>query len=139
METVRYKVLNSRRHPRVDVSYLIKYQKVHQFDGIHVSNIKDISAGGVRFWTDESVMEGELLQMKILLPPLGHVLHVLGKVRRVRGVERSGVYYVGVSFYQMRAEDQQQLEAFVNRLLSPARESGHHQEPDIVKRTGIFK
>ncbi len=131
MQNPRYKVLNSRRHERLDASYLIKYQKVNHFDGIHVTNIKDISAGGVRFWTEESVESGELLQMKVLLPPIGRVLHVLGKVRRVHYVEKSGIYYVGVSFYQMKAEDQQALDNFVNSLIQQGAPVSR-----VVTRTG---
>ena len=139
MNAPKYKVFNSRRHPRLQVSYLLNYTILKTGDGPFVSNIKDLSAGGVRFWTDQPLEEGTLLQLTILIPPLGRMLETLARVQRVRFAPQNGIYYIGAGFVELRSEDREAINQFIEDLLENANRKSGSGVSGVVTRFGPFQ
>ncbi len=78
----------------------------------------NISAGGIRFVTDEEVSRGDMMEIKMLLPtcpPLNIITY--GEV--VRAVEKDGRYEVALSF---RETEEEVREAILRYTLQKQRE-----------------
>ena len=131
----KYKINNTRRHKRLYVDYLIKYRIARSKDQEFLfSNLKDISAGGVKFWTESPLSEGTLLMVEVLVIPIDRVIRGLARVVRVRKTKKSPVYYDALQFMEISAEDQKVLNSFIERI---AAESGGRllvPEPPVVSR-----
>lgn len=106
-----------RRFRRAAIPYLVKFQTAGSKEEPFVSNIKDISAGGLRFWTDSVFTEKTLLKIKICLPPLERVIEILGRIVRVRKAQGAGIYHLAVSFVEMPRDDQDTLNQFIEGRL----------------------
>ncbi len=139
MNTPQYKVFNSRQHKRLRVNYLLKYTILKTGEGPFVSNVKDLSAGGVRFWTDQPLAEGSFLQLNILIPPMGRVLETLARVQRVRFVSKTGVYYIGTGFAELRSEDRNALDQFIEELLELETNKPRSNSVQVVSRFTPFQ
>lgn len=129
--TPSYKVFNSRHFKRLRVSYLLKYKPINSSEAPFISNIKDLSAGGVKFWTDQPLTEGTFLQLTILIPPLGRTLETLGRVQRVRYAAQNKIYYAGINFVELQTADQEALNRFIEEAI--AREEGS-EVPQVLTR-----
>lgn len=112
----KYKTADSRRHKRMTANYLIKFQEAGSQEDPFLANIKDLSAGGVRFWTEHFFPEGTLLNISMLIPPIDLVMSTLGKVVRVRLAQDGTFFYMGVSFIEIRAHEQIALNEFIENL-----------------------
>ena len=82
----KYNAENSRQFKRLTADYLVKYKPAGSGAESEdfVSNLKDISAGGIRFWTEYFFEEETLLEVSICIPPIDRVLHALARVIRIR-------------------------------------------------------
>lgn len=116
MPIQKYKTFNARRYKRMFANYLIKYQIPALHEEPRVANIKDISAGGVRFWSADYIPEGALLKVNVLVPPIDLVMGAVGKVVRVRKAGQADFYYIGVNFVEIEAHQQMALNEFIENL-----------------------
>ena len=139
----QYQISNTRQYKRLLADYLIKYRVAGAANqDFSVSNIKDISAGGVRFWTEEPLREGSLVMVEVLPPPLGRVIRALARVVRARPAEKAPVYYNSVQFMEISEDDQTALNYFIERIASER--GARSLVPDYptvrrrVPRPGIF-
>lgn len=132
-----YKTRNERKYKRLKADYLVKHRPASESGEFAVSNIKDVSAGGVRFWTEHLYEEGTLLQVSLLVPPIDKALQILGRAVRVRKGRWNSLYYVGVGFLEIPKDDQEFLNAFIERLarISEARPIVDHA--DVVEREQV--
>ncbi len=130
----KYRTFNSRQYKRLHADYLVKYQLAGFDAEPYVSNIKDISAGGMRFWTDKIFPEGAFLNISVLFPPSENEIRVLGKILRVRQVRHGNFNYVAISFLEMSREDQQTLNDFIERLSLDPESAMLIDQHDIVER-----
>lgn len=111
----KIKTKNSRRFKRVHLSYLVKYQ-VNGKGEPRITNVRDFSAGGLRFWTKERPPENSLLNLRVYLPPLNRFVEAWAKVLRIRRSKGSFVYSVAVSFLDIRQEDRDAINTFAEDL-----------------------
>lgn len=110
------KAQDSRRFKRIRAAYLVKYQ-VHGKKEPRITNVRDISAGGLRFWSEEAVPESSVLNVSVFLPPLERFVEATAQVLRVRRAKEGGlVYYVAVRFLELKAEDREALNQFAEAL-----------------------
>lgn len=105
---------DSRRFKRFRLAYLVKYQ-VNGKGEPRITNAQDISAGGLRFWTEEQIPESSLLKASVYLPPLGRSVEGTAQVLRMRK-SRQGVYYAAVSFLDLKKEDREAVNQFAESL-----------------------
>ena len=109
-----------RRFKRVSASYLVKYQ-VKGNDQPRITNIVDMSAGGLRFWSREHLPESSVLKISVSLPLLGRSVEAWAQVLRVRKAREGGfMYYVAVSFVDLTEKDREALNQFAEGISKDA-------------------
>ena len=129
----KYRIQNTRRYKRLKSDYLVKYQEPGATE-VFVSNLKDISAGGLKFWTDQIFAEKTLLRLSVWIPPLDRKLETLGRILRVRKTKDAPIYYVSVQFIEISVDDQKILNEFIEHLATvPEAHFLIHDAP-VVKR-----
>ena len=111
----KVKTKDQRRFKRMRLSYLVKYQ-VNGKGEPRITNARDISAGGIKFWTKEDIPESSLLKVTIFLPPLDRSVEALAQVLRIRRMKDQFIYYAAVSFLDIREEDREEISAFADSL-----------------------
>lgn len=111
----RMKTQDTRRFKRFRVSYLVRYQ-VNGKGEPRITNARDISAGGLRFWTKEALAPSSVLDISIYLPPLRRSVEAVSQVLRVRRSRDEFIYSVAVSFLDIKEEDQKELRNFAESL-----------------------
>ena len=130
----KYAAKNERRHKRLRADYLIKHREAGVEGEAAVANIKDISAGGVKFWTEKFYPEGTLVKVSIWVPPIERTVDALGRVVRIHQAGDHLFYYASVGFLEVPRRDQEALNAFIEGL-SKVKDSRYFIPHDeIVKR-----
>ncbi len=107
---------NSRRFKRLRADYLIKFQVPGTTGEPFVSNIKDLSGGGVKFWTEQYITEGTLLKVSFLVPALDMKVDTLARVVRTRTAFGAPVFYVAVRFIEIPETAKNAIDEFVEYL-----------------------
>ena len=129
----KLKIRNTRRHKRFRADFLVKYQ----IDGkgeARITNARDISAGGLRFWADEKVPESSLLKVSLYLPPLDRAVDAVAQVLRTRKVKKGLFYYVAVQFLDLKQEDREAINEFAESLSQDQEASFLIDHADVVVR-----
>jgi hypothetical protein len=111
---------NARRFKRLQANYLIKFLipgvDADPKDPYFLTHIKDIGAGGVKFWSERFIPEGTVLQVKILVPPLKEPLETNVEVMRIRTAKTDGIFYIGTSFIDLDDEQQRKLNDLIESM-----------------------
>lgn len=129
-----YKTRNERKYRRLKADYLVKHRPASEEGEFAVSNLKDVSAGGVRFWTERLYQEGQLLQVSLLVPPIDKALQIFGRAVRVRKGRWNSLYYVGVGFLEIPKADRELLNSFIERLAGIPEAGPIVDHADVVER-----
>ncbi len=111
-----------RKFKRLQAAYLVKY-KIGEKGVPRVTNLVDISEGGLRFLAHEKISELSILHLSIYLPPLERSVDTVSKVTRVRRA-RDGetTYYVSVIFLDLKGGDREAIRQFAELLdIAPRR------------------
>lgn len=110
-----YQTINGRQHPRVEAPFLLRFEpaELSQPTQPALANVKDISAGGIRFWANQPVREGGLVKITLLFSQEGETITILARVIRSRRAEDKPVYYTAAYFLEMKEEDYQALTRFI--------------------------
>ncbi len=111
----RIKVWDARRHKRVRLVYLVRYQVSGKGEP-RIANIRDISAGGLRFMASEKVPEASVLDLSVYLPPLGRAVEATAQVLRVRRAKKGLLYYVAVRFLELNHADCEAINEFAEDI-----------------------
>ena len=106
-------VQDKRRHKRLKLAYLVKYETGRAGEPSRITNIRDISAGGMRFVTKDILPETAVIKVKVMAPPDGRVFDAEAKILRVRRANRNFVYSVAVNFVNINPKDSGALERFI--------------------------
>ena len=113
----KFKSTNTRSYKRLRADYLLKYWPADEPAAEPwVSNLVDISAGGMRFWSEALVPEDRLLQITMWLPPIDRTLEVQAHVLRTRQARNTSMYYVAVKFEDLPDSDKGALNSFIETL-----------------------
>lgn len=111
----KVKTKNSRRFKRIRAAYLVKYQ-VNGKGEPRITNARDISAGGLRFWAEEKIPVSSVLKISVYLPPLARSVEGMAQVLRVRRSKEGFVYYVAVSFLDLNQKDREEISQFAEAI-----------------------
>lgn len=110
------KIPNARRHKRCRVNFLVKYQ----LDGkgeARITNVRDLGAGGIRFWADEKLAPHSILKVSICFPPLNRTVEAVAQVLRTQRLKKGNLSYsAAVGFLDLKREDRTALETFTENL-----------------------
>lgn len=112
---------NSRRYKRFKADYLLKCHSASEPENEYIYNVTDISASGLRFWSDKFFGEGSLIQLSFVMPPLNRSFEILARAVRVkryqdRDPQSPPIYYIAVGFLDISAKDQIQINDFIERI-----------------------
>lgn len=134
----KYKVQNTRRYKRMRAGgYLVKYNVAGTQEQPVVTHLKDLSAGGLKFWTERYLAEGTLLNVSFLVPALDLTVNALGRVVRVRPAKNLPISYVAVNFIELPNDAKKAVDAFVEDLSRLPQGSQLVAGGSVIKRTII--
>lgn len=91
---------------RLKTHHLIKYRVLSSREKT-LSFVRNISAGGVLFYSEEELPLDSTLEMKINIPPNTEPVNVIAKVVRSHPLKKVGGYEVGVEFVHIEEEDRE--------------------------------
>lgn len=109
---------DKRQHRRIRVLFLLRYVPEGSKREPGMANIKDISPGGLLFWTDRIVHKGEDLKVEILVPTRAKTIEAVAQVVRMhhfRAVRRGAIYHVAAKFKKISEEDKTYLQSIADR------------------------
>ncbi len=134
----QYIINNTRRYKRLFADYLIKYRPANTGGDpkFMVANLKDISAGGAKFWNDIPLAEGTLFWVEVLAMPINRVVRGLARVVRVHRAKNRLVYYNALQFMEIPVEDQNALNSFIDRMAEESGGKALVPEPAMFRRQG---
>ena len=130
-----YPSQNTRRFKRLRGNFLVKYQIAMLGGESVVANVRDVSGGGIKFWTKEFVPEGALLRLSLLIPAMDHPLEMLGRVLRVSRPRHAGMVYLAVEFLEMSRADQAALDDLIESLSKTREARFFMDDRPVVKRS----
>lgn len=110
----KLKMWNSRRFKRVRSACLVKYEiPGHE---PRVTNIKDLGAGGLSFWTDEAIPKSSVLNLGIFISPDEPPIQTTASVVRVSQARERSVYRVAVCFLELGRSEREALNRFAEAI-----------------------
>ena len=112
--------LFARLQANVNVSYRIVKNALEpdaqQDDAAEMATMtKDISAGGLSFYTKEAITDSSILELKIELPSPKEAIKCLAKVLRHLPVESTVFFETAVCFLDLSNRDRQMLDKYVEK------------------------
>ncbi len=105
---------DKRRYKRLKTAYLVQYETGRAGEASRITNVRDISAGGMRFLTRDILSESSVMKIKVMAPPEGRTFDAQARILRVRRANRHFVYSVAVNFVNISAKDSAALEGFID-------------------------
>ncbi len=76
---------------------------------------KNISAGGILFYSNELIIAGSILELRFQIPASEDRIECLARVVRCEKIEVEGIYEVGSCFLDLSAKDRAKLERFIEK------------------------
>lgn len=129
-----YRVFNERKFRRFKVPYLLKHRPAGSEEEWTVSNLKDLSAGGLKFWTDKFYAEGSFIQLLLWIPLMDRQIMALGRVVRSVMGKIEAVFYISVAFLEIPRGDQEILKTFIDRFSSQRETKDLVDHKEIAER-----
>lgn len=91
---------------RLKTHHLIKYRVISSKEKT-LSFVRNISAGGVLFYSEEELPLESTLEMKISIPPRVEPVNVIARIVRSNPLKKIGGYEYGVEFVHIDEEDRE--------------------------------
>jgi hypothetical protein len=76
---------------------------------------KNISAGGLAFFIEESIPVASILELRIELPDHKEPIDCLARILRLQAIEGTGLFEAGVCFLDLSSRDRQLIDRFVDK------------------------
>lgn len=131
----KVKTKDQRQHKRLNAIYLVKYVTGRPNEPPKIRNIRDVSAGGVKFISDHELEAGSVIRVNVLVPPLVRSFSAQAKVLRVnRAHKKNLVYSVAVQFINISEEDKVVLNNFVESIMRRLEGELHIDHANVVIR-----
>lgn len=106
-----------RKSPRFKITIPIEYKKLRESPEVMKGSIaKDLSAGGVRFITEEFLALTARLVLDIALPIPQRPVSAVSKIAWIKKLPAGERYEVGNQFLEMSKEDKNRLSGYLNGL-----------------------
>ena len=109
---------DKRKNKRLKAAFLVKYETGRVGESPRITNIRDISAGGMRFMTKDIMPESSVIKVKVMAPPDGRVFEANARILRVRRANKHFIYSVAVHFENISASDREALDRFIEDAAS---------------------
>ncbi|MBP7087704.1 MAG: PilZ domain-containing protein [Candidatus Omnitrophica bacterium] len=97
---------------RIKSHHLVKYKIIDDSQKV-LSFARNISAGGILFYSEKKLPLNSTIEIKINIPPKPTPLNVVGKIVRVHPLKKIGGYEIGLEFVHIDEEDRNLIEKLV--------------------------
>ena len=134
------KVENTRRFKRLRANYLLRVEPAIESGGDELmSNINDLSASGVRFWSERPLEDDSIVQLSFFVPPLEKMFSCSARILRSLAIApkeagQAPIYYVSAGFLDLPARDAMALNDFVEGIAQKGVNSKVIDQRNTVKR-----
>lgn len=105
-----------RQYKRLYTDYLVRYETDVSGEPPHITNIKNLSAGGLKFLTKEPLRENATIKVVLLIPSLERPFRAQGRIVRVRRLKKRMIYSVAITFTDISAVDREVINRYVEDL-----------------------
>ena len=100
-----------RQHPRVTARNLVRISRPDGTTIEKLSNIFDLSAGGLRIVCHEPFQPGTLLQVELNLPDRGANISATGRIVWIKPMKgQKDAYFAGLQFTNLMEQDRRLLD-----------------------------
>ncbi len=106
-----------RKHPRINVNFIVSYRILDDEDTADLSQTKNISQGGMLLTTNRHFNSGTFIKMFIRVPLVQNKLMLIGKVTDSKEVVKGLIYETRISFYNLEEEMEKVLKETVEAFL----------------------
>ncbi len=114
-----YKGREKRKHPRINVNFIVSYRIVGQEDENDLSQTKNISQAGMLLTTNRRFDSGVIIRMIIRLPLIKDKLVLIGRVVESKEVVKGVIYETRIAFFGLEEKTgkilKQTVDTFLNR------------------------
>jgi len=119
-----------RKFIRLTAHHLLRYKIMEK--GSQVSFARNISAGGVLFYSKEALPQGSMVEMEINFPHYPHPVKVVSKVVRVHPLEKLGGFEIGAEFVNVEED----AKDFINRKIITVQDQIEKESGEEEKGSG---
>jgi len=116
MPKKKYKYIDTRQYPRLDLPYFLKY-KLPESNKTKRANVKNISAGGVLFTVAEKIPASTVLELEISFTASPKPIIASAKVLRAIATKEPGFYEVGTQFIKISDEDRKIINDYIKQVI----------------------
>lgn len=116
-------ITNRRQFKRVRVPFLLRYTVLDSGLG-SITNLHDLSVGGVLFTSEHPLLRGSVLKLELNLPTSQKPVQVSAEVLRVTKVLKSNIYRVATRFSNLNASDRKAIRMLIERMSRDRRVKG---------------
>ena len=113
----KYSGSERRKHPRLDVSFVVSYRVKEPPANYDMSQSKNVSQGGMMLTTNRHFDQGTHLAIKVRFPFLPSKLEVWGEVVDSKEVLKNVIYETRIKFIGPESDMFEKLGEFVKERL----------------------
>ncbi|MCM8831366.1 MAG: PilZ domain-containing protein [Candidatus Omnitrophica bacterium] len=114
-----------RRFLRLSVHHLLKYKIIKKPEDIKVlSFVRNISACGVLFYTQEYIPLNSIIEIEIFFPQDEKAIKLLSKVVRVNFLPKVGGFSIGAEFINIDKDTQEIINSKILNVYKQQKEKG---------------
>ncbi|MDD5217324.1 MAG: PilZ domain-containing protein [Candidatus Omnitrophica bacterium] len=107
---------HARQYKRLYTDYLVRYETDASGEPPHITNIKNLSAGGLKFLTKEPLQENATIKVVLLIPSLERPFRAQGRIVRVRCLKKRMIYSVAITFTDISPTDRDVINRYIEEL-----------------------
>lgn len=113
----RYSGPERRKHPRLDVSFVISYRVKEPPSNYDMSQSKNVSQGGMLITTNRKFEKGVHLAISVRFPFLPKKIEVWGEVVDSKEIAKNLLYETRIKFVGPQSDAFEKLGEFVKQRL----------------------
>lgn len=113
----KYSGPERRKHPRLDVSFVVSYRVKEPPVNYDMSQSKNVSQGGMMLTTNRHFDKGTHLAIKVRFPFLPDKLEVWGEVVDCKEIAKNVIYETRIKFIGPEGDMFEKLGEFVKERL----------------------
>ena len=109
--------IEKRRYSRIGAHVPIQYKELHGGSPITGAVTKDLSEGGIKFYTHKFISLACRMIVELNLPAIEKNIKAISKVAWIKKLPAGDDYEVGNQFLDMTKEDKQTISGYVKKFL----------------------
>jgi hypothetical protein len=112
-----YSGLEKRKHPRVNLNFVVSYRVKQLPDNYDLSQTKNVSQGGMMLTTNRKFGKDTCLAMTIRFPFVSQKIEVTGKVVLSKEVVKNLIYETRLQFLDLDEDFFQGLGKYIEKYM----------------------